>query len=88
MITWDEPKRLANLARHGIDLAHAERFGWEDALIAPTHQGNSDRPRFKAIGLLGDRVIVVVFSPLGTEAISVISMRPANRKEREGYDQS
>lgn len=88
MIIWDEPKRLANIARHGIDLAEADRFGWEDALIRPTNQGRSDHPRFKAIGLLGDRVIVVIFSPLGSEAISVISMRPASTKERMGYDQS
>jgi len=24
MITWDEPKRLANLRKHGIDLADGE----------------------------------------------------------------
>lgn len=88
MITWDEPKRLANIASHGIDFAEAERFGWEDAVIVETHQGSSDRVRFKAIGLLGERVIVVIFSNLGAEAISIISMRPANPKERRGYDQA
>lgn len=88
MITWDEPKRLANIARHDIDFIEAERFGWEDALIRPTHQGRSDRPRSKAIGLLDDRVIVVIFSPLGTEAISIISMRPARQDERRRYDEA
>ncbi len=88
MISWDEPKRLANLACHGIDFAEAERFGWEDALIVPTHQGRSDRPRFKAIGLLNDALVVVIFSELGSEAISVISMRPASQKERRGYDEA
>jgi uncharacterized DUF497 family protein len=28
------------------------------------------------------RVIVVIFAPRGTESVSVISMRAANRKER------
>ncbi len=88
MITWDEPKPRANLDRHGIDLAEAEQFGWEEALVVPTHQGNSNRPRFKAIGLLADRVVVVIFSLLGSEAISVISMRPASMKERRGYDEA
>ncbi|HXE26320.1 MAG TPA: hypothetical protein VN637_15670 [Roseiarcus sp.] len=28
------------------------------------------------------RVIVVIFAPLGSESVSIISMRRANRKER------
>lgn len=35
-----------------------------------------------AIGRLADGTIAVVFATLGTEAVSVISMRPASRKER------
>ena len=34
-IVWDEPKRRSNLATHGLDLADAESFGWEDALVVP-----------------------------------------------------
>ena len=36
-----------------------------------------------AINRLGGHVLTVVFKRLGTEAISVISMRPASRKERK-----
>ncbi len=35
-----------------------------------------------AIGPLADGVIAVVFVVLGSEGVSVISMRPASRKER------
>jgi len=38
--------------------------------------------RFKAIGQLDDGVVVVIYATLGSEALSVISMRRANRKER------
>jgi len=38
--------------------------------------------RFKAIGQLYDGVIVDIYATLGSEALSVISMRRANRKER------
>jgi len=38
--------------------------------------------RFQAIGRLADGTISVVFAVLGSEGISVISMRPANAKER------
>jgi len=29
-----------------------------------------------------DNIVAVVFAPLGTEALAIISMRPANKKER------
>jgi uncharacterized DUF497 family protein len=39
--------------------------------------------RFTAIGRLREAMVgVLIFAPLGAEAISVISMRPANKKER------
>jgi uncharacterized DUF497 family protein len=41
------------------------------------------RDRFVAVGEYDAGITVtVVFRPLGAEAVSVISMRPASRKER------
>jgi uncharacterized protein len=87
IVTWDEPKRRANIEAHGIDLADAELFDWDNALIRPTTPDGHGRERFKAIGTLGDRVVTLIFSSLGSEAISVISMRPAGTKERKLYVQ-
>ena len=40
-------------------------------------------PRFKAIGQFqGVAIIVVIFAPLGTEAVSVVSMRPASATKK------
>jgi uncharacterized DUF497 family protein len=84
---WDEPKRLANLARHGYDFARAEaEFDWDDAVTTQTYAGSRGEARFKSIGMLNGRLIVVIFAPLGTEAISIISMRPAGRQERRLYE--
>ena len=47
------------------------------AVVIPAKSG-----RFMAIGPFGDGVISVVFSVLGAEALSVISMRAASKKER------
>ncbi|MGQ4272614.1 BrnT family toxin [Terrihabitans sp. B22-R8] len=80
IIVWDEPKRLANLDKHGIDLADAYDFEWASALIVPAHTG-----RMKAIGTLRDGTVVVVFALLGTEAVSVISMRAASQNERRMF---
>ena len=87
VFVWDEAKRLANLVKHGYDFADAEAgFDWEDAVTAPTYAGGRGGVRFKSIGLFDGRLIVVIFAPLGTEAISIISMRPADSEERRLYE--
>jgi len=71
-IVWDEPKRLTNLAKHGLDFADLDANFFSEAALGPT-----DRGRFAAIGEWAEITITVVFRPLGAEA-----MRPASRKER------
>lgn len=73
----DPPKRIANLAKHGLDLVDAEHFDWEAARYFDARYG-----REKAIGRLAGAIVVIIFKRLGTEAFGVISLRPANRKER------
>jgi uncharacterized DUF497 family protein/uncharacterized protein (DUF4415 family) len=78
-IVWDEPKRLANIEKHGLDFADLSLEFFDNAVVEPAKQG-----RFLAFGELDGVVIVaVVFRPLGSEALSVISMRPASKIERE-----
>jgi len=79
-IVWDEPKRLKTLAERGMDFASLQPEFFAEAEVEGSRDG-----RFKAIGFLGDDVIAVVFRPLGAEAISIISMRAASRKERRRY---
>ncbi len=77
-ITYDNPKREANLRKHGLDFADLEDGAFfETALVRPAKKG-----RFMAIGRLADGTISVVFAPLGSEGISIISMRLASKKER------
>ncbi|MBD8555540.1 BrnT family toxin [Rhizobium sp. CFBP 8762] len=77
-IIWDEPKRLTNLAKHGFDFADLTLEFFRDASVT-----TAKADRFIAIGELhGQQVIAVIFRPLGSQALSVISMRPANQKER------
>jgi uncharacterized DUF497 family protein len=87
-IIWDEPKRQANIATHGLDLADAELFEWEGAIVIPGHRSASGQARFRAIGWLRNELVAVVFSQLGTEAVSVISLGRASRAERRLYDQT
>jgi uncharacterized DUF497 family protein len=79
-IVWDEPKRLANLDKHGLDFADLNETFFDTALVLPTYN-----KRWAGIGKNIRGVIVVVFVTLGKEAVSVISMRPASKKERKLY---
>lgn len=82
IITYDETKRRINIERHfGLDFADLGMDFFERATVYPAKNG-----RLAAIGIFrGQIVIVVIFKPLGSEAISVISMRPASRNERARY---
>jgi uncharacterized DUF497 family protein len=77
-ITWDEPKRLTNLAKHGFDFADLNEAFFLAAVIVPARDN-----RHVAIGRLRDNIFTVVFAYLGTEGLSVISMRRADRNERK-----
>ena len=75
-VVWDEPKRLANLKKHGLDFADLDLSFFERSVFVPAKDG-----RLIAIGRL-TIATTVVFAPLGSEAISIISMRPASAAER------
>ena len=86
LMTWDQPKRETNLKAHGLDFADArDRFEWETALILPTYSSKHGGARFIATGFLDGAVVSLIFSLLGTEAISAISLRVASNKERKRY---
>jgi uncharacterized protein len=78
-IVYDDTKRRSNLAKHRLDFADLDAAFFATALFASARQG-----RLKAVGWFQERLVVaVIFKPLGSEALSVISMRPAKRTERE-----
>lgn len=81
-IVWDEPKRLANLEKHGLDFADLNETFFDNALVIPSH---SRSKRWVAVGVNIRGIVVVVFARLGREGVSVISMRPASRNERKLY---
>lgn len=70
------------MAKHdGLDFADLDEEFFERSVIVP-----GKGSRLIAVGRLESGVVVVVFVVLGTEAISVVSMRRANRKERKLLD--
>lgn len=65
-----------DLDKHGLDFADLTPEFFSEALVVTAREG-----RLRAIGHLGERIVVTIFAPLGREAIAVISMRYGNSKE-------
>lgn len=82
-IVWDEPKRRANLDKHGMDFADLNETFFDNALVLASY-----RNRWRAIGVNIRGVISVIFATRGAEGVSIVSMRPASKKERELYEKS
>lgn len=79
--TWHEPKRQANLKKHGMDFADAAQV-----FAGPTFTFEDDREdygeqRWVTLGLLGEKVVVIVHTETENE-IHVISMREADKDEQ------
>ena len=83
-ISFDPAKRDATLAHRGLDFGDAgdvfagRTFRFEDV------RANYGETRMIAIGLLRDRMVVVVYTdrPTGRH---IISMRKANEREQQRY---
>ena len=81
-ISFDELKRQSNLAKHGLDFADLDVEYFVDAIVVPAKLG-----RFMAIGILSNDVIATVFVKLGSQGLSIVSMRASSRKERKVHEQ-
>lgn len=84
MFEWDEAKRGANLAKHGVDFADAEGLDWDTAVIIPDHRFDYGEDRFRVSGMIGDRLYMAVITPR-PDRVRIISLRKANRKEIEAW---
>lgn len=79
MIEYDEAKRLANIAKHGIDfLDCVEAFADKRSFEIRSDQAGEQRCLL--IGTVKGRIVAVIFTIRG-DAIRIISVRRARQKE-------
>ena len=83
---WDEAKRQANLEKHGVDFAEAEKFNWDEAIIEPDDRRDHGEQRLRALGPISGRLYAMACVHRG-DAIRIISLRKANRREFNYYVQ-
>ena len=85
-IEFDPAKDRANVTKHGMSLRTAERFDWDTALEREDDRFDYGEVRFVALGLIGDRLHVLVFAEGSVEnAVRAISLRFAEKHEARFY---
>ena len=85
-IEFDTEKDTANIARHGVALAvGAKIFDDQDALIVPTIREEDREERYKAIGLIGDKLWTAIHVYRG-DVVRFLSVRRSNTGEQRSYD--
>jgi uncharacterized protein len=86
MITWDEQKRHANLAKHGLDFVGAEAIFDDFMLIFEDDREAYGEARYFALGIKSGRVVALIYTERG-EQVRLISLRKATTYEQARYFQ-
>ena len=83
-ITFDPRKRAATLAERGLDFADAAIVFEGRTFTQQDDRLDYGEPRFQTYGLLGERLVTVVWTPRGSDR-HVFSMRKCNDKEKKEF---
>lgn len=85
---WDEVKNRANIRNHSLDFVDAWEI-FEGPLLARLDTRKEyGEDRWIGVGMVRGRVAVVVFTERPLDTIRIISMRKANRYERQQYEKA
>ena len=82
--TWDENKRRANIAKHGLDFADAEKVFAGPMVLFEDDRTDYSEQRMIGIGLL-DYLVVLIVHVETNDTIRIISMRKAESDETDLY---
>jgi uncharacterized DUF497 family protein len=85
--TWDEHKRQANIRKHKKDFADAEtvlRSPYHGLLTREDKRSDYGEQRLVSTGILYQEIVVIVYVETDEET-RIISMRKADKHERDEY---
>jgi uncharacterized DUF497 family protein len=82
---WDENKSRANKSKHGIDFNVAIEL-WKDQDRVEIQTNFPTEIRNALVGKIGDKLWTAIFTRR-PEAIRIISVRRARKRETNLYDQ-
>ena len=81
---FDPTRDKSNLDKHGLSLAEADGFEWQAAEVREDVRQLYAEQRFEATGYIAERLFVMVFCRRG-DAVRIISLRKANKREEKQY---
>jgi len=84
-ITYDPGKRRKTLAERGLDFEGATAVFAGATLTLEDDRLDYGEARFQTYGLLGRRLVIVVWTPRGADR-HVISMRKCNAREKARFE--
>lgn len=84
LIAFDPAKRDRTLAERGLDFARVGEIFAGRHLTTHDDRAEYGEDRFVTIGRLGNRIVVVVWTPRGS-VLRIISMRKANERESKKF---
>jgi uncharacterized DUF497 family protein len=85
---WDEDKNQENIRKHGFDFADAWEIFEAPMRTALDRREDYGEDRWNGVGLLGNRIVVVVFTERGEDTIRIISLRKALKHERKKFEEA
>jgi uncharacterized protein len=85
---WDEDKNQENIRKHGFDFGHAWRVFEGPLMTGLDTRSHYGEDRWSGIGLMGNRIVVVTFTPRGADIIRIISLRKALKHERKKFKEA
>jgi uncharacterized protein len=85
---WDEAKNRANIRKHGLSFAEAPKVFAGPILARLDLRDYYGERRWQGVGLLDNRVVVVVFTERDADTIRMISLRKAEKHEREAFQKA
>jgi uncharacterized DUF497 family protein len=83
---WDEAKNRQNIRKHGFDFADAAEMFRHVLIVEPDTREDYGEKRWKGVGGIGGRPVAIIFTECGPDTIRIISLRKADREEREEYE--
>lgn len=83
-VSFDAGNSRLNEVERGLPFSLADDSDWSSALVVEDLRRTYEERRYQALGMIGERLHMLVFTPRG-EALHVISLRRANQRERTRY---
>lgn len=85
---WDEAKRKANIAKHGIDFIDIPEMFGSLMLVGTDRRKEYGEIREIGFGFIRRRLMAVAFTERAPNLIRIISARKANTREEAFYQEA